>query len=103
MYTEQHIKTYNNIQYTNGIQKKVFRLIQICIPLRFYYSFVENSLLLYVYLQLGNNITDHMLAKEMIIILPHPSDPTSENGIKENRIVLDGEIYPLKQPQFSAR
>ena len=27
LYIEQHIKTYNNIQYTNGIQKKVFRLI----------------------------------------------------------------------------
>ena len=33
LYIEQHIKTYNNIQYTNGIQKKVFRLIRICIPL----------------------------------------------------------------------
>ena len=32
LYIEQHIKTYNNIQYTNGIQKKVFRLILICIP-----------------------------------------------------------------------
>ena len=32
LYIEQHIKTYNNIQYTNGIQKKVFRLIRICIP-----------------------------------------------------------------------
>ena len=31
LYIEQHIKTYNNIQYTNGIQKKVFRLIRICI------------------------------------------------------------------------
>ena len=34
LYIEQHIKTYNNIQYTNGIQKKVFRLIQICIPFK---------------------------------------------------------------------
>ena len=34
LYTEQHIKTYNNIQYTNGIQKKVFRLIRICIPFK---------------------------------------------------------------------
>ena len=56
-----------------------------------------------MYFQLEYNITDHMPAKEMMIILPHPSDPTSENGIKENRIVLDGEIYPLKQAQFSAR
>ena len=29
LYIEQHINTYNNIQYTNGIQKKVFRLIRI--------------------------------------------------------------------------
>ena len=34
LYIEQHIKTYNNIQYTNGIQKKVFRLIRICIPFK---------------------------------------------------------------------
>ena len=32
MYIEQHIKKYNNIHYTNGIQKKVFRLMRICIP-----------------------------------------------------------------------
>ena len=31
LYIEQHIKTYNNIQYTNGIQKKLFRLIRICL------------------------------------------------------------------------
>ena len=31
LYIEQHIKTCNNKQYTNGIQKKVIRLIQICI------------------------------------------------------------------------
>ena len=34
LYIEQHIKTYNNIQYTNGIQKKVSRLIRICIPFK---------------------------------------------------------------------
>ena len=34
LYIEQHIKTYINIQYTNGIQKKVFRLIRICIPFK---------------------------------------------------------------------
>ena len=34
LYREQHIKTYNNIQHTNGIQKKVFRLIRICIPFK---------------------------------------------------------------------
>ena len=34
LYIEQHIKTYKNIQYTNGIQKKVFRLIRICIPFK---------------------------------------------------------------------
>ena len=33
---EQHIKTNNNIQYTNGIQKKVFRLIRICDISRLY-------------------------------------------------------------------
>ena len=27
-------KTYHYIQYTNGIQKKVFRLIRICIPFK---------------------------------------------------------------------
>ena len=34
LYIEQHIKTYKNIQYTNGIQKKVFRLLLICIPFK---------------------------------------------------------------------
>ena len=34
LYIEQHIKTYNNIQYTNGIQKKVFRRIRNCIPFK---------------------------------------------------------------------
>ena len=34
LYIEQHIKTYNNIQYTNGIQKKVLRLIRICISFK---------------------------------------------------------------------
>ena len=34
LYREQHIKIYINIQYTNGIQKKVFRLIRICIPFK---------------------------------------------------------------------
>ena len=34
LFREQHIKTYSNIQYTNGIQKKVFRLIRICIPFK---------------------------------------------------------------------
>ena len=34
LYIEQHIKTYNTIQYTNGIQKKVFRLKRICIPFK---------------------------------------------------------------------
>ena len=38
LYIEQHIKTYNNIQYTNGIQKKVFRLIRICIPFKISFS-----------------------------------------------------------------
>ena len=38
MYIEQHIKTYKNIQYTNGIQKKVFRLIRICIPFKYHFT-----------------------------------------------------------------
>ena len=53
--------------------------------------------------QLENSFTDHMPAKEMTVKFLHPSDPTSENGIKENRIELDGEIYPLKQPQFTIK
>ena len=46
LYIEQHIKTYNNIQYTNGIQKKVFRLILICIPFKLsrFYSFYYRDL-----------------------------------------------------------
>ena len=32
LYIEQHINAYNNIQYTNGIQKLVLRFIRICIP-----------------------------------------------------------------------
>ena len=55
------------------------------------------------YLQLENNFTDHMPLKEMTIKLPHPSEPTSVNGIKEHIIDIDGEIYPLKQPQFTIR
>ena len=34
LYREQHIKTYSNIQFTNGIQKKVFRLIRIRFPFK---------------------------------------------------------------------
>ena len=34
LYIEHHIKTYNNIQYTNGIQKKGSRRIRICIPFK---------------------------------------------------------------------
>ena len=33
LHIEQHIKKYNNIQYTNGIQKKVFRYIRINLDL----------------------------------------------------------------------
>ena len=44
-----------------------------------------------------------MPAKEMTIKVVHPSDPASENGIKEKRIELDGEMYLLKEPHFSAR
>ena len=43
LYIEQHIKTDNNIQYTNGIQKKVFRLVRIRVShLKYHFThFIE--------------------------------------------------------------
>ena len=63
---------------------------------RFLYNYL-------VFFQVENSFTDHMPAKEMTVKFLHPSNPASENGIKENRIELDGEIYPLKQPQFTIK
>lgn len=52
---------------------------------------------------LENTHLDHMQVQEVRIRVNNPSEPDSENGKLEKLINLDGEIFPLKQPECHIR
>ena len=46
---------------------------------------------------------DHKLVKEFHVKLTNPSNPDTNDHMRELVINIDGEICPLKQPEFNVR